>query len=198
MGVGYETFDAEPVGACRALELAQNDRGEGPVKAAIKRRLQLRKASPGQSLAIRAYRAGEQRSSGCRGTAELKETRGRIRRLRQWPPSPRETVIRKSLWPTPTGSARSPKTAMAYEDTTLYSVLETGPCTGHSGPQKTGQSSWDTPRLGHTCKGLGPGSRRDARDARPLRNQSAISYWNAENGGGLLTKHQRSVYITLK
>jgi hypothetical protein len=41
------------------------------------------------------------------------------------------------------------------------------------------------PRLDHTCKGLELGSRKDARDVRSLRNQSAISYWNAGNGGGL-------------
>src|SRR4029077_15994266 len=64
MGVGYETSrrsmrslwgPAEPWSWLKTTGV----KGQGPVKAAIKRRLQLRKPSPGQSSAIRAYRAGE-------------------------------------------------------------------------------------------------------------------------------------------
>jgi hypothetical protein len=94
MGAGYETFDAELVGACRAWELTLKDRGEGLVTVLLQDSLaaiKLRKTSPGQSLAIRARRAAQAlcRRSGpknndCRGTAELKETSGRIRR-----PTPR-------------------------------------------------------------------------------------------------------------
>jgi hypothetical protein len=111
------------VGACRALELTQNDSGEGPVivlldsLAAIKR-LQLRKASPGQSLAIRAHRAAQALRVGHSGI----EGNERADQAAKAAAPPRETVIRKSLWPTPTGSARRssrPENSngpMAYED----------------------------------------------------------------------------------
>ncbi|KKA19734.1 hypothetical protein T310_6279, partial [Rasamsonia emersonii CBS 393.64] len=64
LGKGKEVFDAELIGACRALELTPRLCGQGPVtilldsQAAIAR-LQHRQPGPGQGLAIRAYQAAQ-------------------------------------------------------------------------------------------------------------------------------------------
>jgi hypothetical protein len=64
LGVGKEVFDAEVVGACRALELAQRIRGRGPVTvlldstAAIDRLRHLG-TGPGQTIAMQAHEAAQ-------------------------------------------------------------------------------------------------------------------------------------------
>ncbi|KAL2008564.1 hypothetical protein VTN00DRAFT_6758 [Thermoascus crustaceus] len=64
LGAGKEIFDAELVGVCQALHLAQKIRGQGPVtvlldsRAAIDR-LQHQGTGPGQALAMQAHEAAQ-------------------------------------------------------------------------------------------------------------------------------------------
>jgi RNase H len=212
-GVGCETFDAELVEACRALELAQNDKGESLVTVllgslATIKRLQLQKASSGQSLAIRTHRAAQAlEGRGRRTTIQWVPGHNGIERNERADQAAKAAAAKRSsgnLYGLHQqglhGGRQGPKTAMAYEDARKPRPSRPGTLQSPAGwkqdpalavASKKLASRFYQLKLGHavigpySCKGLGPGSRKGGRDARPLRNQSAISYWNAGNGGGL-------------